>query len=234
MNVLTVEIIQKVLDNGDTSRIKFNEMMIPTALKVAGLPGVEAKRIVKELVQKTKGLTTKEKIEIAKELSDSGIIECFMIACDFLRTDKHLLIDATKEDIKYFNKGLDNWASVDCFGVYVYGNAWRLGILNNEDIIELIRDKDYWQRRLGVVSTIPLNQKAHGGLGDPQRTLMICEMVKDDYHDMVVKAVSWALRELAKREPEIVKDFLLKNESVLHKRILREVRNKIFYGKKNL
>lgn len=234
MNDLVKETIQDVLDSGDPSRIKFNETMIPTALKVAGMTGVEAKRIVKELIQKTKGLTSQEKIEIAKELADSRIIECFMIACDFLRTDKQLLKDAGKADIRYFNKGLDNWASVDCYGVYVHGNAWRLGILDDEDIIELIRDKDYWQRRLGVVSTIPLNQKAHGGIGDPKRTLMICEMVKDDYQDMVVKSVSWALRELAKREPEPVKEFLLKHESVLHKRILREVRNKIFYGKKNL
>lgn len=234
MTDLVKETIQDVLDSGDPSRIKFNETMIPTALKVAGMPGIEEKRIVKELIQKTKGLTSQEKIEIAKELSDSGILECFMIACDILRTDKQLLKDAGKADIRYFNKGLDNWASVDCYGVYVHGNAWRLGILDDEDIIELIRDKDYWQRRLGVVSTIPLNQKAHGGLGDSIRTLMICEMVKEDYHDMVVKAVSWALRELAKREPETVKEYLLKNESVLHKRILREVRNKIFYGKKNL
>ncbi|MBP7507997.1 MAG: DNA alkylation repair protein [Prolixibacteraceae bacterium] len=234
MTYLVKETIQDVLDSGDPSRIKFNETMIPTALKVAGLQGVDEKRIVKELMKKAKGLTSRGKIEIAKELSDSGIIECFMIACDFLRSDKQLLIEATKADIKYFNKGLDNWASVDCYGVYVHGNAWRLGILDDEDIIELIRDKDYWQRRLGVVSTIPLNQKAHGGLGDSIRTLMICEMVKEDYHDMVVKAVSWALRELAKRESGIVKEFLLKHESVLHKRILREVRNKIFYGKKNL
>lgn len=234
MTDLVKETIQDVLDSGDPSRIKFNEAMIPTALKVAGMPGVEEKRIVKELIQKCKGLTSQEKIEIAKELSDSGILECFMIACDFLRTDKKLLKDAGKADIRYFNKGLDNWASVDCYGVYVNGNAWRLGILEDEDIIDLIRDKDYWQRRLGVVSTIPLNQKAHGGQGDPVRTLMICKMVKDDYQDMVVKAVSWALRELAKREPETVKEFLLKHESVLHKRILREVRNKIFYGKKIL
>ncbi len=234
MNDLVKETIQDVLDSGESSKIKFNEMMIPTAMKVAGLSGVESKRIVKELIQKTKGLTSQGKIEIAKELSDIGIIECFIIACDFLKTDKQLLKDSGKADIRYFNKGLDNWASVDCYGVYVHGNAWRLGILDDEDIIDLIRDKDYWQRRLGVVSTIPLNQKAHGGIGDPQRTLMICEMVKDDYQDMVVKAVSWALRELAKREPEPVKEFLLKHESVLHKRILREVRNKIFYGKKNL
>lgn len=234
MNGLVKETIQDVLDSGDPSRIKFNETMIPTALKVAGVTGVEEKRIVKELRLKTSGLASLEKIEIAKELADSGIIECFMVACDFLGNDKRLLKDATKPDVKYFNKNLDNWASVDCYGVYVHGSAWRLGILDDEDILDLIRDKDYWQRRLGVVSTIPLNQKALGGLGDPERTLMICEMVTDDYHDMVVKAVSWALRELAKREPGIVKEFLFKHEPVLHKRILREVRNKIFYGKKNV
>ena len=110
MTDLVKETIQDVLDSGDPSRIKFNETMIPTALKVAGMPGIEEKRIVKELIQKTKGLTSQEKIEIAKELSDSGILECFMIACDFLRSDKQSLKEATKADIKYFNKGLDNYS----------------------------------------------------------------------------------------------------------------------------
>jgi hypothetical protein len=40
--------------------------------------------------------------------------------------------------------------------------------------------------------------------------------------DMVVKALSWAVRE-----------FLAENENVLAKRVLREVRNKLTTGLKN-
>jgi 3-methyladenine DNA glycosylase AlkD len=50
---------------------------------------------------------------------------------------------------------------------------------------------------------------------------------------MVVKALPWALRELAKRDPKAVREFLAENENVLAKRVLREVRSKLRTGLKN-
>jgi 3-methyladenine DNA glycosylase AlkD len=57
--------------------------------------------------------------------------------------------------------------------------------------------------------------------------------VLDDKDDMVVKALSWALRELAKRDPQSVRAFILEHEPRLAPRILREVRNKLNTGLKN-
>jgi 3-methyladenine DNA glycosylase AlkD len=50
---------------------------------------------------------------------------------------------------------------------------------------------------------------------------------------MVVKACSWALRELAARDPDAVRAFLTEQEAVLAPRVLREVRNKLEKGRKN-
>jgi 3-methyladenine DNA glycosylase AlkD len=54
-----------------------------------------------------------------------------------------------------------------------------------------------------------------------------------DRDDMVVKAVSWALRELAKKEPKAVEAFVKKHNKQLAPRVLREVRNKLTTGLKN-
>jgi len=50
---------------------------------------------------------------------------------------------------------------------------------------------------------------------------------------MVIKALSWALRELAKRDNKAVKTFLNKNEQSLASRVVREVNNKLKTGLKN-
>lgn len=50
---------------------------------------------------------------------------------------------------------------------------------------------------------------------------------------MVVKAMSWALRELAIHDPEAVENFLVSYQEVLAARVKREVRNKIETGLKN-
>jgi 3-methyladenine DNA glycosylase AlkD len=54
-----------------------------------------------------------------------------------------------------------------------------------------------------------------------------------DSDDMVVKALSWAVRELAKRDPNAVREFLAEHEEVLAKRVLREVGSKLRTDLKN-
>jgi 3-methyladenine DNA glycosylase AlkD len=50
---------------------------------------------------------------------------------------------------------------------------------------------------------------------------------------MVVKAMSWALRELVPHDPQAVSAFLAENNQVLAARVKREVNNKMQTGLKN-
>ena len=50
---------------------------------------------------------------------------------------------------------------------------------------------------------------------------------------MVVKALSWALRVLARREPAAVRDYMEARRQDLPALVLREVRNKLETGLKN-
>jgi 3-methyladenine DNA glycosylase AlkD len=130
-------------------------------------------------------------------------------------------------------QGIDNWAAVDTFACYLSGPSWREGQVSDALIQCWARSQDRWWRRAAVVSTVALNNKARGGRGDTSRTLMICEMLHADYDDMVVKALSWALRELSKREPEAVRKFLRYHGNKLAPRVTREVNNKLKTGLKN-
>jgi 3-methyladenine DNA glycosylase AlkD len=50
---------------------------------------------------------------------------------------------------------------------------------------------------------------------------------------MVAKALSWALRELAKREPRAVREYVSGRKDLLPAIVLREVNNKLRTGLKN-
>ncbi|MBN1559323.1 DNA alkylation repair protein [candidate division KSB1 bacterium] len=50
---------------------------------------------------------------------------------------------------------------------------------------------------------------------------------------MVIKALSWALRELIPHDREAVQSFLSENAHVLASRVKREVKNKLTTGVKN-
>lgn len=128
--------------------------------------------------------------------------------------------------------GFADWASVDMYGVTVAGIAWREGRVTDSRVMTWVRSSDRWRRRLALVATVPLNSRARGGAGDATRTLTICRALVNDRDDMVVKALSWALRELAKRYPHTVRRFLNKEDARLASRVRREVTAKLETGYK--
>jgi hypothetical protein len=129
--------------------------------------------------------------------------------------------------------GLADWGSVDLFGVAVAGPAWRQGLVSDAQIMAWAESADRWRRRLALVATVPLNLRSRGGNCDAARTLDICQRLVADRDDMVVKALSWALRELVRCDRAAVEAFLQSNSDRLAARVRREVRNKLETGLKN-
>jgi 3-methyladenine DNA glycosylase AlkD len=155
------------------------------------------------------------------------------VAYELIAHHRAALRGLTAKDLKHLGDGIDSWFAVDTFACYLSGPAWRENQVPDNLIHRWARSSDRWWRRAALVSTVPLNNKARGGSGDAERTLTVCRMLVHDTDDMVVKALSWALRELAKRDPKVVCEFVRKHEDVLAKRVLREVKNKLSTGLKN-
>jgi 3-methyladenine DNA glycosylase AlkD len=136
-------------------------------------------------------------------------------------------------ELEELGQGIDSWWTVDSFARDLAGPAWLQGQVPDELIARWARSPDRWWRRAALVSTVALNVRSHGGYGDTARTLTVCRMLVDDHDDMVVKGLSWALRDLVVHDPEAVTGFLEEHQDVLAARVLREVRNKLTTGLKN-
>ncbi len=137
------------------------------------------------------------------------------------------------ETLQRLGRGLDSWDSVDVFSLYLSGVAWRKGQISDDDVHTWARSADRWWRRAALVSTVALNLKARGGTDDVARTVAVCRMLADDGEEMVVKALSWALRVVMPHDREAVKDFLAEYDHCLAGRVKREVGTKLKTGRKN-
>lgn len=137
------------------------------------------------------------------------------------------------DEVEALGQGIDSWSSVDSFGRTLSGPAWLRGQVPDELIHKWARSEDRWWRRAALVSTVALNMRSHGGTGDVPRTLAVCRLLVDDHDDMVVKAMSWALRELVVHDPDAVWAFLAEYGNRLGARARREVRSKLTTGLKN-
>ncbi len=129
--------------------------------------------------------------------------------------------------------GNSSWDEVDGYGLYIAGPAWLRGLISDADVLAWTASPDLWRRRAALVATVVLNSKTHGGAGDVRRTLMIAEHLAADHEDMIVKALSWAVRTLVQWDRAAVEDFLVRHDGDLAARVKREVRAKLRTGRKN-
>lgn len=157
--------------------------------------------------------------------------ESRMVAFEIAATHREAFALLDWRQLERLGRTLDGWASVDQFARKLSGPAWQRGQISDARVRRWATSSDFWWRRTGLVSTIALNER-HLGAGDAARTLAICEFFVEDRADLHVKALSWALRELALRDPEAVIEYILDREDRLAPRVLREVRNKLETGHK--
>jgi len=193
----------------------------------------------------TEGLRTERK-RISREIAVCGRDDVLRLGFDLLaghaprwvvyeliRHHAATVESLTAREVVQLGKGMATWADIDTFACYVSGQAWRAGCLRDAEIGRWAKSEDWTWRRAALVSTVPLNSRAQGGSGDTQRTIAICKLLIDDRADLVVKALSWALRELSKRDPTAVRAFLDEHGGRLAARVLREVTCKLTTGRKN-
>lgn len=172
-------------------------------------------------------------LELALLLLEEPQFEYRLVAYELLHHHPTALHRLSASELEKLGCGLDSWGAVDTFSIYLAGPVWRERRVPNNLIHGWARSPDRWWRRAALVSTVPLNSKAQGGAGDTYRTLQVCRLLERDRDPLVVKAVSWALRELAKRDPKAVRRFVAERKAALAARVVREVANKLTTGRKN-
>ena len=233
VNAVVTEILDALSDLGSAARREKSKTYFPTAQKVLGVTNPDIKSILKEIKTNYGSATPGEWIDLCKALAATSVFECQVLAYEMIGRDRKLLDALEYRDLSSLGKNLDNWASVDHYTVGIFGVLWGRGVVKDSHIDKLLESDNFWDRRVAVVSTVAMNLKSRGGKGDTPRTIDVCERVVDDHHDMIQKALSWALRELSKRDREAVYSFMERHEKRLANRVLREVNHKLDFGTKN-
>lgn len=125
-----------------------------------------------------------------------------------------------KEEIYTFYvnnlEGCNNWDIVDlsCYkilGEYLYFTKSEKGIL-----YQFADSNDLWKQRISIVSTYAFLKR-----NEFDDTLKISKILLSHRHDLIHKAVGWMLRELGKRDINVLKKFLEENIRSIPRTTLR-------------
>jgi 3-methyladenine DNA glycosylase AlkD len=179
-----------------------------------------------------RGASADEVLTAAIALEGRSQQEGKWLAYELIRFHPAAFAAVTEAQVEAFAARAQSWYAVDALGTILTGVLWAKGRLADARIEAWSRSPDLWLRRSALVATVGLNALASGGPGDAARTLPICRRLAPDREDMVVKALSWALRVLSQRDRPAVERFMAEMDGVLAPRVKREVRHKLATGLK--
>ena len=98
-------------------------------------------------------------------------------------------------------KGINNWDLVDLSAPNILGRHLISG--ERKILYEMAKSKNIWERRMAVLATFAFIRNKE--FGD---SLKIADILLDDKHDLIHKAVGWMLREIGKRDLDVEEKFL--------------------------
>lgn len=159
-------------------------------------------------------------LEYIQELLESKIHDERMCALRILIKQYN---NAKKDALKkrqifefYLNnaKNINNWDLVDVSCPNIVGDFLQKE--GAEILKQLAKSENLWERRIAIVSTYSFIKNRN--FGD---TLAISDMLLKDEHDLIHKAVGWMLREVGKRNKEVLEIFLSTRYKEMPRTMLR-------------
>jgi 3-methyladenine DNA glycosylase AlkD len=109
---------------------------------------------------------------------------------------------------------INNWDLVDLSAPRIIGDY----LVDKDRFIlyKLAKSNSLWERRISILATFKFI-----AINDFEDALKISELLLDDKHDLIHKAVGWALREIGKRDQELEEQFLNKHAAKMPRTMLR-------------
>ena len=175
-----------------------------------GIPVPEQRKVAKRYVNLS--------MEEVQELLRSEIHE-YRFTALLVLVSKYRNADSTNKQkiFKFYltNSGfLNNWDLVDLSAPKIVGDY--LATRERSLLFKLTNSPSLWERRIAVLATFTFIDN-----NDFKDALAIAKLLLFDENELIHKAVGWMLREIGKRDKELLEKFLDEYKSRMPRTMLR-------------
>ncbi|MDK2852149.1 MAG: hypothetical protein PWQ38_414 [Proteiniphilum sp.] len=165
-----------------------------------------------------------------KKLLDDPLHECRLCALVILTGQFKKADETGREKIVRFylshTDRVNNWDLVDLSCYHIIGE-WLKDKGDRSLLYRLADSGLLWEQRIAMVSTLAFIRN-----NDFEDTLRLSERFLTHHHDLIHKASGWMLREVGKRDEEVLARFLDRFHQVMPRTMLRYAIERLAPGKK--
>lgn len=165
--------------------------------------------------QKFKDLSfTEIKQLIKSKIHEERLIALLILVSKFQKGSN----EVKKEVYEFYlanTKYINNWDLVDLSAYQIVG-AYLFNSKDKRVLVRLAKSHNIWERRIAIVATYAFIRRSKF-----DETFKIAEMLLNDRHDLIHKAVGWMLREVGKKDQKAEEKFLRKHYKTMPRTMLR-------------
>jgi 3-methyladenine DNA glycosylase AlkD len=144
------------------------------------------------------------------KIHEHRLCALFILTHKYEKTKKKEIVDFYLKNAKKVN----NWDLVDSSAHKILGDY--LLDKDKKILYQLANSNNLWEKRISIISTAAFINK-----NQFEDTLKISEILLNDSHDLIHKAVGWMLREVGKRDQAVEEKFLNKYHKIMPRTMLR-------------
>ena len=205
MNPLTDEIIAETRQHYDEGKAASARRYFKEAINSWGIPMPVCKKIASLFYPRLKD-DLQLAIEVVGELHRQGVFEVAVVGDYILSRMKRYLTPSHFDIFDQWVDTLTNWANTDLMCTVLVSETVSKDPRLTERLLEWTESENRWRRRAAAVSLVPIARRGER----LDETFRIADKLMEDQDNMVQKGVGWLLKEMSKKHPVEVRDYLLK------------------------
>jgi 3-methyladenine DNA glycosylase AlkD len=148
-------------------------------------------------------------LDLVRSLWETPVHELRAFAIELLTFRRKDLRSEDLDLLEHLLRRAGSWAYVDTIAIQLAGPLVEADPKLTRCLDRWVKDPNFWIRRSAVLALLlPLRR----GEGDWARFVRSADLLLEEKEFFIRKALGWVLREVAKKRPELVRQFLRERE----------------------
>ena len=191
--------------HADPARAEGEKRYLKSDLEFIGVPTPVFRRVLKDQLKDAPPLDRGALLALVSELWAHEVFELRAAAVELLDLRGELLMPPDIEVAARLLRGSHTWALVDSLAAHVAGGLVDRFPELGSTLDRWARDPDFWVRRAAMLALlVPLRR----GGGEFERFARYADAMLEEKEFFIRKAIGWVLREVSKKRPALVAEWL--------------------------